>query len=177
MNIIPVLKALIIMAPTNNARYYLESVHVIKNENDFELITSDGQSILSVTMTNNDRFIAPVGTCVTLCVKSLKEAVSLVSKQEVTLEYDCKTSSVTLCDMPVSTIDCNYPRTAHFFKESSRGGDPVGIDFKKLAKMSRACNILSGVGVMTVQAPGKPILFKGHGDKHSYRGVIAPMSL
>lgn len=180
MNLVKTLKALLVIAPKKDIRYYFNGVQVIRNGDEVVFNVTDGNTLLQVRTTDLEYLDIQDDVKFVMCRQSLDVMIkSFNAKSLPTLRVD-DDFNCTLGDLPVQTIDGNYPDAQRVINESSERCDEIGLDFKKLSQLSKACSMLPSAyphGKMKVRGVMDSIAFGNTHDDYSYTGLLMPCRL
>lgn len=181
MNLIQTLKALLVIAPKNDVRYYLNSVEVIRNGDTVVFNATNGILLLQVKTTDLECLDIQDSVKFTMCRHSLNVMIkSFNVKSKPILRLD-DNFNCTLGDLPITLIDGNYPNVERVIYKSSERDNEIALDFKNLEQISKACAMVCSnkfkTGKMTLRGASESIIFSGEYSDYSYTGLIMPCRL
>lgn len=181
MNLFKTLKAMLQVAPKSDVRYYLNGVQVIRDGDTVQFNATDGIALLHVKTTDLKCVDLPDPCDFVMCRKSLDVMLkSFNAKSMFRLKYDGRIAtfeSGTLGGLPIETITGSYPDVRRVITESSERCDAIGVNFKQLALISRACATLNSEkpwGTLQVRGVTDSIRFENSYDDYSFIGLLMP---
>lgn len=181
MNLINTLKALLQVTPKLDIRYYLNGIQVIRNGNEVVFNSTDGHMLLQVKTTDLEYIDIQDDVKFVICRKSLDVMIKSFTKRCLpTLRCD-DDFNVTLGDLPLVTIDGNYPDVQRVISESSERCDAIGVNYTLLSKLSKACATVTNTkhtgGKLKVRGVTDSIRFENSYDDYSFIGLLMPSRL
>ena len=181
MNLINTLKALLQVTPKSDIRYYLNGIQVIRNGNEVVFNSTDGNMLLQVKTTDLEYIDIQDDVKFVICRKSLDVMIKSFTKRCLPSLRCDDDFNVTLGDLPIVTIDGNYPDVQRVISESSERCDVVGVNYTLLAKLSKACATVTNAkytgGKLKVRGATDSIRFENSYDDYSFIGLLMPTRL
>lgn len=177
-----VLKSLLRVAGKNDVRYYLNAVHIYRDDTGLVLESSDGHRLMRVTCTDPDIIAGfPAGTNITLDRKDLDRAVKLGDD----LPFIVGDDGVTYGGVSIATVQCNYPDVTRVMSMARQGAPDVekGVNIELLLSTGTAIRDLlkahksKFISCHVVQTPAdRSFVWYGKtaGDSLTYEAHLMP---
>ena len=181
MNLIKTLKAMLQVAPKSDVRYYLNGIQVIRNGNEVVFNATDGHTLMQVKTTDLEYIDIQEDVKFVICRKSLDVMIkSFTTRCLPTLRCD-DDFRVTLGELPLVIVDGNYPDVQRVITNSSERCEEIGVDYTKLAKLSKACATVTNTkytsGKLKVRGATDSIRFENSYDDYSFIALLMPTRL
>ena len=154
VNTYQLLKAMLLIAPKNDIRYYMNGVS-IRNEKGAVIVTAtDGHALLQVRLNGNEEGVLDIeeGNHVILCHASVTRILKLYTKKTPP-EIVLRDGMAFFGNVQVDTIDGRYPdvdRVVRCRTEKTRSADPQGVRFDLISRVAKATSMLAEYGVCTM---------------------------
>jgi DNA polymerase III sliding clamp (beta) subunit (PCNA family) len=138
-----ILKGLLNVAPRKDIRYYLNSINIIRGDDQLVRLTSTDGSIVISLIIASEIFNVEPNTNVIICANSLTNVLKLFNKKsKPTLK--ASNDSVTIDGYKLETIDGNYPdvRRVLKFDHKPEATREIGLNLDLLSKLCKGCSTI-----------------------------------
>lgn len=156
VNIFSLLKSMLLSAPKNDVRYYMNGVNIYKHETSIVISVTDGCSLLRVELNGNEDDVIQVdqNTNVTLDYVSLTKILKMSNIKNPPI-LTINEGIVYLDNYEVETIDGRFPDINRVLKSRTAknlDGNPQGVNLKLLIKLSKSISMLTECSEFTMHS-------------------------